>query len=110
MLAVNLVQEGSVLEFVRYSSSDGAGQIGSLQKIKYVLEDGTLNRYTSTFLNSPYSNKALKLISDISELKINDPLTNSISPYDFDYIPRLLNFNIKIKEGFFNKIFIVSNA
>ena len=110
LLAVNLVQEGSVLEFVRYSSSDGAGQIGSLQKIKYVLEDGTLNRYTSTFLNSPYSNKALKLISDISELKINDPLTNSISPYEFDYIPRLLNFNIKIKEGFFNKIFIVSNA
>mgnify|MGYP006233827655 FL=1 len=30
LLAVNLVQEGSVLEFVRYSSSDGAGQILSL--------------------------------------------------------------------------------
>ena len=76
----------------------------------FLIENGTLNRYVSNFLNSPYSSKPLALISDVSEIEIQKPLSSSFSSFEPENIPKLLKFNIKIGEVFFKKIFIVSNA
>lgn len=105
-----LIENGTAIEFVRFSSSDGLENTGSMFKVKYILENGTLNRYVSNFLNSPYSSKPLALISDVSEIEIQKPLSSSFSSFEPENIPKLLKFNIKIGEVFFKKIFIVSNA
>ena len=105
-----LIENGTAIEFVRFSSSDGLGNTGSMFKVKYILENGTLNRYVSNFLNSPYSSNPLALISDVSEIEIQKPLSSSFSSFEPENIPKLLKFNIKIGEVFFKKIFIDSNA
>ena len=105
-----LIENGTAIEFVRFSSSDGLENTGSMFKVKYILENGTLNRYVSNFLNSPYSSNPLTLISDVSEIEIQKPLSSSFSSFEPENIPKLLKFNIKIGEVFFKKIFIVSNA
>ena len=105
-----LIENGTAIEFVRFSSSDGLENTGSMFKVKYILENGTLNRYVSNFLNSPYSSNPLTLISDVSKIEIQKPLSSSFSSFEPENIPKLLKFNIKIGEVFFKKIFIVSNA
>ena len=96
--------------FVRYSSNEGIGDSGSFQKIKYVLENGILKRYSSNFLNSPYLKDYTPLILNVSEVKLDNPLAFSSNSNDLNTIPIIINFKIKIKEVFFNKIFVVSNA
>ena len=96
--------------FVRYSSSDGIGDLGSLNKVKYVLENGRLKRYASNFLNSPYLNDHITLIQNVSEVKIDNPIAFSTVTNDSNLMPKIINFKIKIKEVFFNKVFVVSNA
>ena len=80
-----------------------------MYKVKYILENGSLNRYTSNFLNSAYLKDPFELISNVSEIEIISSL-NSLSSVELENLPKLLTFNIKIKENFFKKIFIVSNA
>lgn len=110
LLSYNYMQSGKIMEFVRYSSSEGIGDSGSLQKIKYVLEHGILRRYSSNYLNSPYLKNYTPLIQNVSEVKIDNPLAFSSNSNDLNTIPIIINFKIKIKELFFNKIFVVSNA
>ncbi|RZO98749.1 MAG: hypothetical protein EVA47_03995 [Gammaproteobacteria bacterium] len=69
-----------------------------------------LKRYSSNFLNSPYLNDHITLIQNVSEVKIDNPLAFSRSAYDLNSLPKIVNFKIKIKEVFFNKVFVVSNA
>lgn len=104
-----VIQNGKAIEFVRVSSSDGLGDTGSMYKVKYILENGSLNRYTSNFLNSAYLKDPFELISNVSEIEIISSLY-SLSSVELESLPKLLTFNIKIKENFFKKIFIVSNA
>jgi hypothetical protein len=84
--------------------------LGSLNKVKYVLENGRLKRYTSNFLNSPYLNDHITLIQNVSEVKIDNPIVFSTVTNDTNLMPKIINFKIKIKEVFFNKVFVVSNA
>ena len=109
-LSNELKQSGKIIEFVRYSASDGIGDLGSLHKVKYILENGMLKRYSSNFLNSPYLNDHITLIQNVSEVKIDNPLAFSRPAYDLNSLPKVVNFKIKIKEVFFNKVFVVSNA
>tara|TARA_B100001027_G_scaffold216914_1_gene195069 strand:+ start:6675 stop:7247 length:573 start_codon:yes stop_codon:yes gene_type:complete len=109
-LSNELKQSGKIIEFVRYSSSDGIGELGSLNKVKYVLENGRLKRYVSNFLNSPYLNDHITLIQNVSEVKIDNPIAFSTVTNDTNLMPKIINFKIKIKEVFFNKVFVVSNA
>ena len=109
-LSNELKQSGKIIEFVRYSASDGIGDLGSLHKVKYILENGMLKRYSSNFLNSPYLNDHITLIQNVSEVKIDNPLAFSKPAYDLNSLPKIVNFKIKIKEVFFNKVFVVSNA
>tara|TARA_B100000989_G_C19475962_1_gene442903 strand:- start:619 stop:1191 length:573 start_codon:yes stop_codon:yes gene_type:complete len=109
-LSNELKQSGKIIEFVRYSSSDGIGDLGSLNKVKYVLENGRLKRYVSNFLNSPYLNDHITLIQNVSEVKIDNPIAFSTVTNDTNLMPKIINFKIKIKEVFFNKVFVVSNA
>jgi type II secretion system protein J len=110
LLSYDYKQSGKIIEFVRYSSNEGIGDSGSFQKIKYVLENGILKRYSSNFLNSPYLKDHTPLILNVSEVKIDNPLAFSSNSNDLNTIPIIINFKIKIKEVFFNKIFVVSNA
>ena len=105
-----LKQSGKIIEFVRFSSSDGIEGLGSLHRVKYILENGVLKRYSSNFLNSPYLNDHITLIQNVSEVKINNPLVFSRPANNLNILPKILNFKIKIKEVFFNKVFVVSNA
>ncbi len=109
-LSNELKQSGKIIEFVRFSSSDGIEGLGSLHKVKYILENGVLKRYSSNFLNSPYLNDHITLIQNVSEVKINNPLVFSRPANNLNILPKILNFKIKIKEVFFNKVFVVSNA
>ena len=110
LLSYDYKQSGKIIEFVRYSSNEGIGDSGSFQKIKYVLENGILKRYSSNFLNSPYLKDYTPLILNVSEVKLDNPLAFSSNSNDLNTIPIIINFKIKIKEVFFNKIFVVSNA
>ena len=110
LLSYDYKQSGKIIEFVRYSSNEGIGDSGSFQKIKYVLENGILKRYSSNFLNSPYLKDFTPLILNVSEVKLDNPLAFSSNSNDLNTIPIIINFKIKIKEVFFNKIFVVSNA
>ena len=109
-LSNELKQSGKIIEFVRFSSSDGIEGLGSLHRVKYILENGVLKRYSSNFLNSPYLNDHITLIQNVSEVKINNPLVFSRPANNLNILPKILNFKIKIKEVFFNKVFVVSNA
>ena len=102
LITPEIIQNGKAIEFVRVSSSDGLGDTGSMYKVKYILENGSLNRYTSNFLNSAYLKDPLELISNVSEIEIISSL-NSLSSVELENLPKLLTFNIKIKENFFKK-------
>ena len=86
-LSNELKQSGKIIEFVRYSASDGIGDLGSLHKVKYILENGMLKRYSSNFLNSPYLNDHITLIQNVSEVKID--IAKDYSAEDADITFRL---------------------
>ena len=109
-LSNELKQSGKIIEFVRYSASDGIGDLGSLHKVKYILENGMLKRYSRNLLNSPYLNDHITLIQNVSEVIIDNQLAFSRSAYDLNTLTKMVNFKIKIKKDFLNKVIVVSKA
>ena len=112
----NNFQEGeAILEFVRSSSSDGIDELGAINKVMYKVEDNILYRNFSPYLNAPYEKQALALISDLEELEIkvlfdrNEYLTwPPFNEADLKIYPTLMEINIKVSDGNFEKILLIS--
>ena len=112
----NNFQEGeAILEFVRSSSSDGVDELGAINKVMYKVEDNILYRNFSPYLNAPYEQQALAIISDLEELEIkvlfdrNEYLTwPPFNEADLKIYPTLMEINIKFSDGNFEKILFIS--
>ncbi|MDA9608651.1 GspJ family type II secretion system protein [SAR86 cluster bacterium] len=108
-------QKDFILEFLTYSSSDGVNNTGTLNKIKYVLEDGNLYRFSSKFLNSKYSENPLLLVANIKDIQIevmSNQAYSAIWPLDINTnkLPDLINIRLDLNGSIFKKFFVVSNA
>ena len=108
-------QKDFILEFITYSSSDGVEDTGTLNKIKYVLDDGNLYRFSSKFLNSKYADKPLLMMANIKDIQIeiiSNQAYSSIWPLDINTnkLPDLLNIRLDLNGSIFKKFFVVSNA
>ena len=111
--AKNDWQEGEpFLEFTRHSESEGVQETGVYQRIKYVLEDGRIDRYSTDSLLSEYNTSPITLLVEVDSVNVIAFKEKNYNFWPVDEslnLPKFLEITLQFKDDIFQKIFLVDD-
>ena len=106
-------QEGEpFLEFTRHSESEGVQETGVYQRIKYVLEDGRIDRYSTDSLLSEYNTSPITLLIKVDSVNVIAFKEKNYNFWPVDEslnLPKFLEITLQFKDDIFQKIFLVDD-
>ena len=100
------------LEFTRHSESEGVQETGVYQRIKYVLEDGRIERYSTDSLLSEYNTSHITLLVEVDSVKVIAFKERNYNFWPIDEslnLPKFLEITLQFKDDVFQKIFLVDD-
>ncbi len=100
------------LEFTRHSESEGVQETGVYQRIKYVLEDGRIERYSTDSLLSEYNTSPITLLVEVDSVKVIAFKERNYNFWPIDEslnLPKFLEITLQFKDDVFQKIFLVDD-
>tara|TARA_X000000950_G_scaffold68912_1_gene85312 strand:- start:274 stop:852 length:579 start_codon:yes stop_codon:yes gene_type:complete len=100
------------LEFTRHSESEGVQETGVYQRIKYVLEDGRIERYSTDSLLSEYNTRPITLLVEVDSVKVIAFKERNYNFWPIDEslnLPKFLEITLQFKDDVFQKIFLVDD-
>jgi|TARA_E500000178_G_C17007159_1_gene748684 type II secretion system protein J len=100
------------LEFTRHSESEGVQETGVYQRIKYVLEDGRIERYSTDSLLSEYNTSPITLLVEVDSVNVIAFKERNYNFWPIDEslnLPKFLEITLQFKDDVFQKIFLVDD-
>ena len=100
------------LEFTRHSESEGVRETGVYQRIKYVLEDGRIERYSTDSLLSEYNTSPITLLVEVDSVNVIAFKERNYNFWPIDEslnLPKFLEITLQFKDDVFQKIFLVDD-
>lgn len=100
------------LEFTRHSESEGVQETGVYQRIKYVLEDGRIERYSTDSLLSEYNTRPITLLVEVDSVNVIAFKERNYNFWPIDEslnLPKFLEITLQFKDDVFQKIFLVDD-
>ena len=100
------------LEFTRHSESEGVQETGVYQRIKYVLEDGRIERYSTDSLLSEYNTSPITLLVEVDSVKVIAFKERNYNFWPIDEslnLPKFLEITLQFKDDVFQKTFLVDD-
>ncbi len=100
------------LEFTRHSESEGVQETGVYQRIKYVLEDGRIERYSTDSLLSEYNTSSITLLVEVDSVNVIAFKERNYNFWPIDEslnLPKFLEITLQFKDDVFQKIFLVDD-
>ena len=100
------------LEFTRHSESEGVQETGVYQRIKYVLEDGRIERYSTDSLLSEYNTSPITLLVEVDSVNVIAFKERNYKFWPIDEslnLPKFLEITLQFKDDVFQKTFLVDD-
>ena len=100
------------MEFTRHSESEGVQETGVYQRIKYVLEDGRIDRYSTDSLLSEYNTSPITLLVEVDSVNVIAFKEKNYNFWPIDEslnLPKFLEITLQFKDDIFQKIFLVDD-
>jgi len=100
------------LEFTRHSESEGVQETGVYQRIKYVLEDGRIERYSTDSLLSEYNTSPITLLVEVDSVNVIAFKERNYNFWPIDEslnLPKFLEITLQFKDDVFQKTFLVDD-
>ena len=100
------------LEFTRHSESEGVQETGVYQRIKYVLEDGRIERYSTDSLLSEYNTSPITLLVEVDSVNVIAFKEKNYNFWPVDEslnLPKFLEITLQFKDDVFQKTFLVDD-